>query len=166
MEVNIDDMIVKTKSDVDHSHNLRQTFDILRAFSIKLNPKKCVLGVRSRKFLRFIISSRGIDANPDKIQAILDIKPLQNIKEVQRLARCIAALGRFMSRSADKCWLFFRILRRCANFTWDQQADEAFQALKTYLAQLLKITSPFRGEVLILYLVVSEHAISAVLVVK
>ena len=51
---------------------------------MKLNPKKCVLEVQSGKFLRFMISSRGIEANPDKIQAVLDMKPLRNIREVQR----------------------------------------------------------------------------------
>jgi len=66
MAVYVDDMIVKSKS-ADHSHDLRQTFDILRAFNMKLNPKKCVFGVRSRKFLGFMISSREIEANPDKI---------------------------------------------------------------------------------------------------
>jgi len=87
-------------------------FDILWAFGIKVNPKTCVFGVRSGKFLGFIISSRGIKANPDKIQAVLDMKPPRNIKEVQRLTRCIAALGHFMFRSADKCQLVFRILGR------------------------------------------------------
>jgi len=85
-----------------HGPDLRQMFNILRAFGMKLNPKKCIFKVRSGKFLGFMISSRGIEANADKIQAILDIGPLRNIKEVQRLMRCIAALGRFMSRSADK----------------------------------------------------------------
>ena len=105
-------MIVKSRTDVDHNHDLRKTFDILRAFSIKLNPKKCVFGVRLGKFLGFMISIRGIEANPDKMQAILDLKPQRNIREVQRLTDCVVALGRFMSRSADKCQPFFRILRQ------------------------------------------------------
>jgi len=68
---------------------------------MKLNPKKCMFGVRSGKFLGFIISSRGIEANLDKIKAVLDMKPPQNIKEVQPPTGYIAALGRFMSRLAD-----------------------------------------------------------------
>jgi len=61
MEVYVDDVIVKSRTDVDHSHNLRKTFDILRAFRIKLNPKKCVFGVRSGKFWGFMISNRVIE---------------------------------------------------------------------------------------------------------
>jgi len=68
MEVYVDDMIVKSKAEGDHSRDLQKTFDILRAFNIKLNPKKCIFGVRSGKFLDFMISSRGIEANPNKIQ--------------------------------------------------------------------------------------------------
>jgi len=71
-----------------------------------------------------------------------------------------------MSRSADTCKLFFRALRQRGSFGWDKQADEVFQALKTYLAQLPKITSPAEGEVLLLYLAISNHAISAVLMAE
>jgi len=67
MEVYIDDMMVKSKTDVDHNHDLRKMFDILRAFNMKLNPNKCVFEVQSGKFLGFMISSRRIEANPDKI---------------------------------------------------------------------------------------------------
>ena len=67
MEVYVDAMIVKSKTDVYHIHNLRKIFDILRAFSMKLNPKKCVFEVRSGQFLAFIISSSRIEANSDKI---------------------------------------------------------------------------------------------------
>ena len=68
--------------------------------------------------------------------------------------------------SADKCQPFFRVLQQRANFSWHQQADEAFEALKTYLAQVLKIASPLEGEILVLYLAISEHAVSAILVVE
>lgn len=67
IKVCVDDIIMKRKTDVDHNHDLKKTFDILRAFSIKLNPKKCVFGIRLGNFLGFMISSRGIEANPDKI---------------------------------------------------------------------------------------------------
>ena len=103
---------MKSKTEGDHSRHLQKAFDILRAFDMKLNLKKCVFGVWSGKFLGFMISSRDIEANPDKIQAVLDMKPPQNVREVQRLTHCIAALGWFMFRSADKCQPFFRILRQ------------------------------------------------------
>ena len=120
MEVYIDDMIIKSKTDGDHGHDLRKTFDILRSFSMKLNPKKYVFGVWSGNFLGFLISSCGIEANSNKIQALLDIKPPWSVREVQHLTGCIATSGRFMSRSVDKCQPFFHVLRQQVNFSWDQ----------------------------------------------
>jgi len=130
MEVYMDDMIVKSKQDVEHSRDLQRTFEILRIYNMKLNIKKCVFGVRLGKFLGFMISNLGIEANPDNVKAVLDMKPPQNIKEVQQLAGCVAALGRFMSKSADKCQPFFCVLWRRAKFVWDKEADDAFQVLK------------------------------------
>ena len=83
MEVYVDNMIVKSTLDDTHSPDLRKTFDTLRTFDMKLNPNKCVFGVRLGKFLGFMISSRGIEANPDKILAILGMKPPRSIEEVQ-----------------------------------------------------------------------------------
>ena len=62
--------------------NLQETFDTLRRYNMKLNPNKCAFGVSSRKFLGFMVSRRGIEANPDKIQAILNMEPPRNVKEV------------------------------------------------------------------------------------
>ena len=70
---------------------------------MKLNPTKCAFGVSARKFLGFIVNNRGIEANPDKIKAVLDMKPPSNTKEIQCLTERIVALSRFVSRSSDKC---------------------------------------------------------------
>ena len=83
---------------------------------MKLNPNKCAFEVSSEKFLGFIVSHRGIEANPDKIQAILDMKPSQNVKEVQPLTGRVAALNRFVSKATDKCLPFFRVLKKA--FEW------------------------------------------------
>ena len=79
---------------------------------MKLNPSKCAFGVSSGKFLGFMVSHRGIEANPNKIQAILDMKPPQNVKEVQSLTGRVAALNRFVSKATNKCLPFFRVLRK------------------------------------------------------
>ena len=78
----MNDMLVKSKKEDHHLNNLREMFKTLRLYGMKLNPSKCVLGVLSGKFLGFMVSQRGVEANPDKIQAILEISPLKNIKEV------------------------------------------------------------------------------------
>ena len=82
---------------------------------MKLNLRKCSFGVSSGKFLGFMVSYRGIEANPDKIQAILSMEPLKNIK-VQSLTRQVVALNRFVSKATDKCLPFFRVLRKA--FEW------------------------------------------------
>ena len=163
MEVYVDDIIVKSMIDEAHCPDLWQTSDVLRAFGMKLNPKKCIFRVRSGKFLRFMISSHGIEANSDKIEAILDIRPPRKIKEVQWLTRCIEALGRSCLDWQRSDSHFSASCDGEPTFTYDQGVDEAFQALKSYLARLPKIMSPLMGENLSLYLAVSEQAISVVL---
>ena len=82
VEVYVDDMLVKSLDEEKHLDDLKETFDTLRRHQIKLNPSKCEFGVSLGKFLGFMVSQRGIEANPDKIQAILDMEPPKNIKEV------------------------------------------------------------------------------------
>ncbi|KAL5572616.1 hypothetical protein UlMin_022213 [Ulmus minor] len=75
MEVYVDDMLVKSLKTEEHIQNLKETFEILRRYKMKLNPSKCAFGVSSGKFLGFMVNHRGIEANPTKIQALLDMEP-------------------------------------------------------------------------------------------
>ena len=76
---------------------------------MKLNPSKCAFGVSLGKFLRFMVSQWGIEANPDKIQEILNMEPPRNVKEVQSLIGRVATLNRFVSKVTDKCLPFFKV---------------------------------------------------------
>jgi len=116
VEVYVDDMLVKSQGEEIHLDDLQETFDTLRQYNMKLNPSKCAFGVSSGKFLGFMVSHREIEANPNKIRAILDMKPPQNVKEVQSLTGRVAALNRFVSKATDKYLPFFRILRK--TFEW------------------------------------------------
>ena len=78
---------------------------------MKLNPSKCAFGVASGKFLGFMVSQRGTKANPEKVQAILNMTSLKTIKKVQKLTGKIAALNRFVSKAMDKCLPFFKTLK-------------------------------------------------------
>ena len=78
---------------------------------MKLNPSKCAFGVSSEKFLRFMVPQRGIEANPEKVKAILEMSSPKTVKGVQFLTRRVAALNRFVSRATDKCLLFFKTLK-------------------------------------------------------
>ena len=162
MEVYIDDMLVKSTTAELHIAHLSEAFQILREYNMKLNPAKCAFGVSAEKFLGFIVNNRGIEANPDKIKVVLDMPPPSSIKEVQRLTGRIAALSRFVSRANDKCQPFFQVLKKA--FQWDTNFEEAFSALKTYLSSPPILVSPSEGELLTLYLTVSDFSTSAVLV--
>lgn len=84
---------------------------------MKLNPGKCAFGVLLGKFLGFMVSQRGVEANPDKIRAILEMTPLMNVKEVQSLNGRVVALNRFASRVTDKCLPFFKTLKKAFKWT-------------------------------------------------
>ncbi|KAI3707588.1 hypothetical protein L6452_26214 [Arctium lappa] len=149
---------------IDHIEHLRQSFDILRQYHMKLKPTKCSFGVSAGKFLGYMVTRRGIEANPDQIKAIIEIKSPRNFKEVQRLTGVVAALNRFISRSSDKCHLFYNILRKNKGFQWTNNHEQALQKLKEYMASPPLLSKPQDNEVLQLYLVVSSNAVSAILV--
>jgi hypothetical protein len=130
VEVYVDDMLVKSIQAAEHIANLNETFRTLRKHHMKLNPTKCAFRVSLGKFLRFLVSHRGIEANPEKVKAVLEMQPLRTIKQLQQLMGRIAALNRFISQSTDKCLPFFKILRKA--FTWSEKCEEAFGKLKEY----------------------------------
>ena len=84
---------------------------------MKLNPSKCVFGVTAGKFLGFMVSQRGIEVNPEKVRAILELEPSKTVKTVQSLNGKVVALNRFVSKATDKCLPFFRILRKLFEWT-------------------------------------------------
>ncbi|KAG1362038.1 putative mitochondrial protein [Cocos nucifera] len=162
--VYVDDMLVKSRASADHLADLEETFGALRKHKMKLNPTKCAFGVTSGKFLGFMVSRRGIEANPQKIRAIRKMTTPKTIKEVQRLAGKVASLNRFVSRSAERCMPFFEIFRRPKNFSWTVECQQAFEELKNYLGTPPLLAKPEPGEELFLYLAVSSVALTAVLV--
>ena len=116
VQVYVDDMLVKSLRKDNHLDNLRETFDTLWSYNMKLNPNKCAFGVMAGKFLGFMVSQRGIEVNPEKIRAIMELEPPMTVKEVQSLNGKIAALNRFISKATDKCLPFFCTLRK--SFEW------------------------------------------------
>jgi ribonuclease HI len=109
-----------------------------------------------------MVSHRGIEANPDKVRAILEMPSPRTMKQLQQLTRRLAALNLFVSRSSDKCLPFFRVLKKA--FSWTEECERAFGELKTYLANLPLLSRPLEGEILYLYLAVSRTGVSSVLV--
>ncbi|XP_027063199.2 uncharacterized protein [Coffea arabica] len=162
VEAYVDDILVKSLATSSFLSDLREVFGVLRDSRMKLNPKKCVFGVTSGKFLGYLVSHRGIEANPDKIKAIQDMSPPRNIREVQRLNGRLAALNRFLFQSAEKALPFFKVLKKSDQFAWTEECQSAFNQLKQYLHHLPTLASPRPEEKL--YLSAADEAVSAVLI--
>ena len=155
-------MLVKSLCEEDHLDDLRETFNTLRSYNMKLNPNKCAFGVTAGKFLGFMVSQRGIEVNLEKVRAIMELEPPRTVKEVQSLNGKIAALNRFISKATDKCLPFFHTLRK--SFEWTDECQKAFENLKKYLSSPPLLTPSIPGEELYLYLAVLQAAVSAALV--
>ena len=98
---------------------------------MKLNLGKCAFGVTAGKFLGFMVSQKGIEANPDKIRAIRLMTPPRNVKKVQSFNGKVAVLNRFVWKATEKCLPFFRTLKK--SFEWTAECQRAFKELKAYL---------------------------------
>jgi hypothetical protein len=165
-EAYVDDIVVKTREGHTFIEDLEETFVNLRKVNIKLNPAKCAFGVPSGKLLGFLVSHRGIEANPDKVKAIEEMHPPCNLKEMQRLAGCMAALGHFIARSGEKALPFFKLMKRIGKFEWTPEADKAFAELKRYLTSPPIMVAPASREPLLLYIAATPRTASAVLVAE
>jgi len=164
MEVYIDDMLIKSMEEEEHISHLRECFQQLNLYNVNLNPAKYRFGVRSGEFLEYLVTHRGIEANPKQIEALLGLASPQNKRELHRLTGRVAALNRFISQSTDKCLAFYDVLRGNKKFEWTTRCEEAFQELKKYLATPPILAKPVIGEPLYLYVVVSDTAVRGVLV--
>ena len=114
VEAYVDDVVIKTKHVESLVDDLRLTFDNLRTYDIWLNPEKCIFSVPAEKLLRFIVSNRAIEANPAKIRVLSQLAIPTDLKQVQKLAGCVAgcvaALSRFISRWGEKALPLYRLL--------------------------------------------------------
>ncbi|KAK1686158.1 hypothetical protein QYE76_047006 [Lolium multiflorum] len=161
----VDDIAVMTRKGSDLLSDLKETFDNLRRYKMMLNPLKCVFGVPAGKLLGFIVSHRGIEVNPEKIKAILNIKRPTCLKDVQRLTGCVAAISRFVSRLGEKALPLYKLLKKTDKFVWDEAADKALQELKNILSSPPILAAPAESEPMLLYIAATNKVISLVIVV-
>jgi ribonuclease HI len=160
----VDDIIVKSTKQENHVADLQETFANFRQAGLKLNPEKCVFGVKKGKFLGCLVLTKVIEANPSKIEANLQMEPPNSKKGAQRLAGRLASLNRFISRSAERNLPFFEILKSAKVFQWGPAQQKAFEELKQYLIDLTTLTPPSSRTLLLMYLAASHSAVSAALV--
>jgi hypothetical protein len=166
VEAYVDDIVVKTKKASDLINDLDVAFKCLRAKNIKLNPEKCVFGVPQGMFLGFIIFECGIEANAEKIAAITKIGPIRDLKGVQRVIGCLAALSRFISRLGEKALPLYYLLKKLEHFLWTLEAEEALARLKAMLFNSPILVPPTLGEPLLLYVAAMTQVVSVILVVE
>jgi hypothetical protein len=159
----VDDIVVKSVQRRDHIGDLAETFANLRAMNLKLNPEKCVFGIHKGKVLGCLVSTKGIEANLDKIKALIEMQDPVSVKEVQKLTRRVAALNRFLLRAVERSLPFFQVLRSSKNFQWPEAQKQAFKELKDYLSNMTKLCPPEPKSPLLLYFSASNSVVSVVL---
>ena len=166
IEAYVDDIVVKSRKADDLVTDLRIAFGCLRAKGVKLNPEKCVFGVPRGMLLGFIISQRGIEPNPKKVSAITRMGPIRDLKGVQKVMGCLAALSRFISRLGEKSLPLYRLLRKSERFSWTPEAQEALDKLKASLISAPILTPPMDSEPLYLNMAATTQVVSAAIVME
>jgi hypothetical protein len=166
IEAYVDDIVVKSKKTGDLVPDLAEVFLKLRQHGVKLNPEKCVFGIPRGMLLSFVVSECGIEANPKKILAIMDMGPIKNLKGVQRVTGCLAALSRFIVRLGERNLPLYKLMKKSDHFTWTPEAQEALNSLKSMLKSPLILTAPTPEEPMLLYISATTQVVSAALVVE
>ncbi|GJR52102.1 reverse transcriptase domain-containing protein [Tanacetum coccineum] len=169
LEAYVDDMVIKSKTEQDIIKDIEQTFSTLRRINMKLNPKKCSFSMEEGKFLGYVVTSKGIRANPEKAKAVMDMPSPKTLKQMQSLSGKLAALNHFLSKSAERSLPFLDTLKKCTNkkdFRWIEVAEAAFLEMKKLVSELPTLTTPKKGETLMMYLAAANEEVSAVLLTE
>jgi hypothetical protein len=156
VEAYVEDIVVKTRKADDLVSDLRIAFGCLRANGVKLNPEKCVFGVL-RGMLR---------ANPEKVAALERMGPIRDLKGVQRVLGCLAALSRFISWLGEKGLPLYRLLKKHECFSWTVEAQEALDKLIVSLTHTPILTLLQDSEPLYRYVAATTQVVSAVIMVE
>jgi hypothetical protein len=152
IEAYVDDIVVKSKKTGDLVPDLTEVFTKLRQHGVKLNPEKCIFGVPRGILLDFVMSERGIEANPEKISAIMDMGPIKNLKGVQCVTGCLADLSRFIARLGERSLPLYKLMMKFDHFAWILEALEALDSLKNMLKSPLILTDLTTEEPMLLYI--------------
>jgi ribonuclease HI len=163
IEVYVDDMIAKSRTAQDHLTDLRKLFQRLKKYQLRLNPNKCAFGVTSGKLLGFIVSGRGIEIDPAKVQAIRSMPAPRTEKEIRSFLGRINYIARFIAQLTATCEPLFKLLRKDVKIKWTEDCQRAFDKIKEYLLNPPILVPPTPGRPLILYLTVQEASMGCML---
>uniref|UniRef100_A0A2N9G3H6 Uncharacterized protein n=1 Tax=Fagus sylvatica TaxID=28930 RepID=A0A2N9G3H6_FAGSY len=164
IEVYVDDMIAKSRTAQDHLTDLRKLFQRLKKYQLRLNPNKCAFGVTSGKLLGFIVSGRGIEIDPAKVQAIRSMPaPKDRERDPKLLGKEFNYIARFIAQLTATCEPLFKLLRKDVKIKWTEDCQKAFDKIKEYLLNPPILVPPTPGRPLILYLTVQEASMGCML---
>ncbi|GJR91245.1 reverse transcriptase domain-containing protein, partial [Tanacetum coccineum] len=169
LEVYVDDLVVKSRTEDEIIRDIEETFKTLREINMKLHPKKYTFGVEEGMFLGYKVNTKGIKVCPNKVDAVLSLPSPKCLKDVQKLNGKLASLNMFLAKSAEKSLPFFKILKKYTNksdFHWTGEVKSVFKQMKHLIAKLPMLTAPEEKEELIVYLALAKEAVSAVLMTK
>ena len=138
----------------------------MRAHQLKMNPTKSFLGVSSGKFLGFIITSKGIHLDPDKVKAIQSTQPPKNLKELRSLQCRLAYIWRFIANLSGRCQPFTWFMKKGVSFIWDKACQEAFEDIKRYLTKTPVLVAFTSGKPFLLNVKTMDHSLGALLAQK
>ena len=117
----MDELIAKSREDESHVENLRNFFKRLRKFQLKLNLAKYTFGATFGKLLGFIVSTKGIEVDPDKIKAIQNLLPPCTQKEVRSFFGRLNYISQFISQMSTKCDPIFKLLKKHGLGEWTEE---------------------------------------------
>ncbi|KAK9019602.1 hypothetical protein V6N11_054118 [Hibiscus sabdariffa] len=163
IEVYVDDMIAKSRTEKEHITNLGKFFQRLREFHLKLNPTKCTFGVTTGKLLGFVVSKKGIEIDPDKVRAVQELPPPETQKEVRGFLGRLNYISRFISQLTEKCDPVYKLLRKNNPGEWNDECQTAFERIKRQLTNAPVLVPPAPDRPLILYLIVFDNSMGCVL---
>src|SRR4051812_44385770 len=165
MQVYIDDIVLKSNSENGHFDHLRQSFERMRKYGLKMNPLKCAFGVHAGDFLGFVVHKKGIEINQNKTKAILELKAPETKKQLQSLLGKINFLRKFISNLSGKTKIFSPLvkLKNQDQFKWEQEHQQEFDQIKAYLTKPPILLPPNRTKSMKLYIAASGLTIGSML---
>jgi hypothetical protein len=164
MKLILGSQLGRNASETDHIADLTETFDNMGRNGLKRNQEKCIFDIRKGQLLVCMVSKRGIQANPQKIEALRRMQQPSSRKEVQRLTGRIASLNRFISKVAEQSLAFFKVLRANTVFQWGAEQQQAFEDLRNYLEEAAVMSKQSLKADLLMYIAATDTTVSAVLV--
>jgi hypothetical protein len=163
IQVYIDDVVITIRREESLIDDLKETFENLDRYKLKINLTKCSFGVSAGQLLGFLVLARGIKVNPEKIQAILTMGKAVKMHEVQQLAGRVAAVSRFIARLGKKALPFYALMKKSdKKFEWTEEADASFSQLKKVLSTPPVLVAPKEREPLLLYIAATHQVVSDV----